>query len=223
MGWVERARRLLLLPLCSHHPPRPVSEPSTSLPILASSLVSTHSPFLPRSLDEEFINRSLLDSLDEQADAEPLFSSSEDEDHFPSSHRQRNRVASPTLNLANMYNPVEFDPGRDLAPAPYRTSTAFNSTFTNSNNARPRQQPVQSGAAAFLRDTSNFSQHFSVDSFAHTQPSQQHSSINDSLQPSHSAFDLSLASQPSAGQAPGSALFNKPGYNVDVFPGNSNS
>ena len=83
----------------------------------------------------------------------------------------------------------------------------------------PMTQPVQSGAAAFLRDTSNFSQHFSVDSFAHTQPSQQHSSINDSIQPSHSAFDLSLASQPSAGQAPGSALFNKPGYNVDVFPG----
>ncbi|VDC04087.1 unnamed protein product [Peniophora sp. CBMAI 1063] len=116
-----------------------------------------------------------------------------------------------------MYNPVDFDPGRDLASAaPYRTSTAFNSAFANAN--RSRQQPVQPGPAAFLRDTSNFAQHFSVDSFAHTQPSaQQHPPINDSFQPSHSAFDISLASQPSAAQAPGSGLFNKPAFNTDVF------
>ncbi|TFY54702.1 hypothetical protein EVG20_g9601 [Dentipellis fragilis] len=60
------------------------------LPTLASSLVSTRSPFVHgppprRSEDEDFINRSLLDSLDAQADAEPTSSSDSEAPAAPTS------------------------------------------------------------------------------------------------------------------------------------------
>ncbi|KAI0065912.1 hypothetical protein BV25DRAFT_1797772, partial [Artomyces pyxidatus] len=64
--------------------------PRVNLPTLASSLVSARAPFLHappprRAQDEDFINRSLLDSLDAQADAEPLSSSDSEAPAGPTS------------------------------------------------------------------------------------------------------------------------------------------
>jgi hypothetical protein len=61
-----------------HRPPQNnYSSNLLNLPTLASSLVSAIPAFLPlpHHADEDYINRSLLDSLDAQADAEPVSSS----------------------------------------------------------------------------------------------------------------------------------------------------
>ncbi|KAI0035670.1 hypothetical protein K488DRAFT_82857 [Vararia minispora EC-137] len=255
--------RVLLCPLLAHNCTQlhfNFSESHPNLPILASTIVSSHpaSAFLPDPLrrshdDEEFINRSLLDSLDEQADAEPL-SSSDSEAHAPASlasssgsvhyhlsNPLRPRPDSPSaaFNQAAMYSSVDFAHDLDglkgaklrelVPPGPYRTSTAFNAAF--SSNSRPRQPTISSasGGAPFLRDTSNFSQHYPIDAYGNTQPisspSSQPPSTStsfDSMHQSRSAFDYPAVSQQPIGPALGGAA--KPVFNTDVFAtGNGNT
>ncbi|KAH9062766.1 hypothetical protein EDB87DRAFT_1777640 [Lactarius vividus] len=130
-------------PSCIRQPKSHTPSASQQPPTLAS-LVSSRAPFVHpqpprRAQDEDFINRSLLDSLDAQADAEPLSSSDSEAPNAPSftSSLSASSVGSPqyqsnsnllrsdsphkhfdSFNPPSMYNNIhsDFPPHSDLDP-----------------------------------------------------------------------------------------------------------
>ncbi|KAG6861856.1 hypothetical protein C0995_011153 [Termitomyces sp. Mi166 len=105
-----------VLPLTLHNYFHP---PSQYLPTLAASLISQ----LPHQPDEDYINKSLLDSLDAQADAEPISSSdSERASHsYGSASNSSSSGGSPSVpfhiamqahhqSLAHPDSPETFNP-----------------------------------------------------------------------------------------------------------------
>lgn len=152
------------------------------MPTLASSLVSPLLPaFIPASrAGEDFINRSLLDSLDAQADAEPVSSSDSEavgslsapssigspsapfhigmslhHPRSPSPQMLQNHINSPHINEYShfMYNSVQEDP--DVRKQRSKNSfAAYRSPPFNAYNGNPRQAP------------SNFVQSYSSDLYS---------------------------------------------------------
>ena len=177
--------------------------PSQQPPTLAS-LVSSRPPFVHpqpprRAQDEDFINRSLLDSLDAQADAEPLSSDSEapNPPSFASSlsassvgspqyqpNTSQLRPDSPhthfdSFSPPSMYNNMhsEFTPHPDIDPQkPSKLDNLVppgpyrtSTAFNAFSNARSRQASIPASNAHTFRDTSNLSQNFPIDIYAATQ------------------------------------------------------
>ncbi|KAK0460960.1 uncharacterized protein EV420DRAFT_1640463 [Desarmillaria tabescens] len=171
--------------LVLHFPPLlPIFVTSHYLPILASS-----TPLLPTSAhqaDEDFINKSLLDSLDAQADAEPIASSDSDHAAGPSYGSASNtssegsssvpyhmhiqsqqsivsRSDSPPDNVAiytpNSDYPVDIDPQKQLASKINDPPPSFRSpfsSFTSAARSRHHNAPSMLASPTSYRDPSTF-------------------------------------------------------------------
>lgn len=141
----------------------------THLPTLASSTFLQHSS---HQLDEHFINRSLLDSVDAQADAEPIHPTSDSDQPAPASYSSTSDSSSGSPSVAyplTMHSQHQHQPRPD---SPHENNTQNMLHHLHSQDSLYSIQASQTG----LYNNSNLMHHSSEypNDFDHAKIQQQH-------------------------------------------------